>query len=286
MPRAKPKRTPPYFQIYPFQLSMGLTGDLIELLGFDSAVSDEQTKINKAVTAIEHYVGRYMGIAAVEKELPSNASLIAELNAFVKAREFNQVTLGALHPWLQQRFQHRGLDLSSAEQDCAVVLNITNEIIESLSGEHRGKPVDRSFQDLLKQLRTIFRGFRQMDIDPDVLSKYLDSDDLPNNLDPLGDDDTSINEAYLANLEWRARLNEIIASGGQTKRLRQGSVENRSPVEADELEFVTLILRATGRRVPKNLPDLLNRVGRAPQDRADVLNQIAKRARRRQPSHE
>ena len=284
MPRAKPKRTPPYFQIHPFPLSAELKEELINLLGVDAEVSHEEAKVDKAIAAIQHYVGRYLGIAEVEKDLPGNASLIVELEAFIKRGDLNQAAISALYPWLQHTFQERGVDLSAEEQDSEIVLGIAREIIESLSGEHRGRPVDRSFQDLLKQLRTIFRGFRQMEIEPAVLSKYRDSGGPPQDLDPSGEDEASLDAAYLANLEWRARLNAIIDSGGQTKRQRQGSVENRSPVEADELEFITLILSAAGLRVAKNLPDRLKRVGRAPQDRAEVLNLIARRARRRQPS--
>ena len=284
MPRAKPKRTPPCFQNHPSRLSAAVKEYLIDLLGLDSADSDEQGTIKRAISRIEYYVGRYRGIARVEKELPGNASLIAELNAFVKRGEFNRVTLGALYPWLQHAFQQRGVDLCAEELNSEFVLTVAKEIIESRSGEHRGRPVDRSFQDLLKQLRTIFRGFRQMEIEPAVLSKYRDSGGPPQDLDPSGEDEASLDAAYLANLEWRARLNAIIDSGGQTKRQRQGSVENRSPVEADELEFITLILSAAGLRVAKNLPDRLKRVGRAPQDRAEVLNLIARRVKRRQPS--
>jgi len=282
MPRAKPKRGQPFFQIKPFRLSNEIKEELINLLGFDESVADQAARDNKAVSAIEHYIGRYLGIAEVNKHLPGPASLIAELKRFKNRDDFRTSAFADLHPWLQQKFQAQGFDQSVTKYDPDTVKAHINDIIESLSGEHQGRPENRPFKDLVTRLRRIFRGFRQMDVDEDALTEYAPADNLFEALDPVDDKEESLEVAYEASLEWRARLDAIIGSGGQTARQRQGNVQNRSTVEADELEFITLILETAGLHVPKNFPDLLKKIGRAPQDRAEVLNRIARRAKKRQ----
>ena len=85
-----------------------------------------------------------------------------------------------------------------------------------------------------------------------------------------------------ADIDKSVRRYQSESGTGQESRYSSGSMQALSEIEYDEYEFVTFILTAADIAVPKNLLDLFKLVGRSSQDRAEVLNQIAKRARKRQ----
>lgn len=276
MPRAKHKTAPPQFIKKRIKLNPEALGELINLFGFDTLVSKDITKAARAIFVVQHYIDRYLGIVAVEKDLPRNANLVAELKFFVKKGQFNAHSFKSLYPWLQVEFKRNGISLTEAIPESAEVIRVAKKIIRERSGENRGKPVNRAFNDLITKLRKTFRDFHTDELKnyPEFTQEEMQT--IGQMLHSLGNNTESKHKNDASDIDISLKRYQTEDGLSQGERYRSGSMEALSEYEYDEYEFVTFALEEAGIPYPKNLLDLFKRVGRPMHERAEVLNQLAR----------
>lgn len=274
MPRPKITSTQPNFLVHPWPLSEETKEELINFLGYDAPFSNNQTAIARAIRRVEYHLGRYLAIAKLEKELPTNGGLAAELKRFIGRGDFRSAAFDDLHPWLKQKFRNRLVDRAVVEEDPVATRAAADDILQSLTENLRGRPRNRPLRDLVKQLRKVFRGFRSGELEDDEVYGA----NRPEDLLALIDEIIENREEHIVDIDVSVARYRSDGGHGREDRHRSGNAESLSEIENDELEFITFAIKATGIELPKNFDDMLRDIGRAPQDRADVLNRIARRA--------
>lgn len=161
MPRARPSNTPPCFTKEQFALDEDYAQEALERLSMEPPAAGGDDRSDQAIRRIEHCVGMYLGQARVADDLPTTAALRAELAPFLKAGDFSADTFERLYPWLQRGLRQKGVDPANKHVSDEAVRAAGTELLKELSGESRGRRLDRPLNILITKLRGIYRTYAE-----------------------------------------------------------------------------------------------------------------------------
>lgn len=217
---------------------------------------------NSAIRQIEVALSRYFGLSAIVKDLPNRANLTTELRDFIAIEDFSNASFEKLHPWLRSFFGARDLRVPVSRFDTTAIVSAAEEILEMLDGEHRGRPTDEAFIELLKDLRRTFRGSYNKEKGSGNWLELL----------PVGTEEKNPAESLKAGY----------TRGQRTKRGAKRMIARAERGAArDELEFIRSVLKIADIPCPKNLADRLKAIVQPPQNRVEHLNRIAKKVEKK-----